>query len=91
VTEKFPADSVESYRTIAQDTLALVDSGDQAGAASRITDLETAWTRTSPRSRRMTARAGRTSTSRSTPPWPVSIPGADGTGELVELGHGLGY
>jgi uncharacterized membrane-anchored protein len=40
---KFPADSVQNYRTIAQDTLQLVDSGDQAGAAGRVTDLETAW------------------------------------------------
>ena len=34
---------MQNYRTIAQDTLQLVDSGDQAGAAQRITDLETAW------------------------------------------------
>ena len=43
VGSKFPADSVQNYRTIAKDTLELVDSGDQAGAASRVTDLETAW------------------------------------------------
>ena len=34
---------MQNYRTITQDTLQLVDSGDQAGAAKRITDLETAW------------------------------------------------
>ncbi|MCW2817098.1 MAG: hypothetical protein JWN84_4553 [Nocardioides sp.] len=39
----FPAKDVSSFRTIATDTLALVQSGDQSGAASRITDLETAW------------------------------------------------
>jgi uncharacterized membrane-anchored protein len=43
VAKNFPASSVGRYRTIATDTLALVDSGDQAGAKSRITDLETAW------------------------------------------------
>ncbi|GAA4692133.1 hypothetical protein [Nocardioides conyzicola] len=43
VAAKFPAASVQNYRTIAQDTLKLVDSGDQAGAAKRVTDLETAW------------------------------------------------
>jgi uncharacterized membrane-anchored protein len=43
VASKFPADSVKNYRTIAQDTLQLVDSGDQSGAASRVADLETAW------------------------------------------------
>jgi uncharacterized membrane-anchored protein len=43
VATSFPAANVDSYRTITQDTLALVDSGDQAGATSRITDLETAW------------------------------------------------
>jgi uncharacterized membrane-anchored protein len=43
VTQNFPADSVDNYRTITKDTLDLVDSGDQSGAKSRITDLETAW------------------------------------------------
>ena len=39
----YPPTRCTNYRTIAQDTLELVDSGDQAGAASRVTDLETAW------------------------------------------------
>lgn len=39
----FPASSVERYRTIVQDTQHMVDSGDQQGAQSRITDLESAW------------------------------------------------
>jgi len=43
VASTFPADSVATYRTITQDTLQLVHSGDQSGAASRVTDLETAW------------------------------------------------
>jgi hypothetical protein len=43
VSANFPAASVSNYRTIAKDTLSLVDGGNQAGAASRVTDLETAW------------------------------------------------
>lgn len=43
VAASFPADKVADYKTIVDDTLALVKSGDQAGAAARITDLETAW------------------------------------------------
>ncbi|GAA1152032.1 hypothetical protein GCM10009606_33260 [Nocardioides aquiterrae] len=43
VSSKFPASSVAHYRTIAEDTLQLVNSGDQPGAAHRVTDLETAW------------------------------------------------
>jgi hypothetical protein len=34
---------VDNYRTITQDTLDLVNAGDESGAKSRITDLETAW------------------------------------------------
>jgi uncharacterized membrane-anchored protein len=43
VAKKFPSSSVANYRTIVTDTQGLVDSGDQEGAQSRITDLETAW------------------------------------------------
>jgi hypothetical protein len=43
VAEKFPAASIDNYRSIAKETLQLVDSGDQAGAAKRVTYLETAW------------------------------------------------
>jgi uncharacterized membrane-anchored protein len=43
VASMFPVDSVQNYRAIAQDTLQLVDAGDHAGAAQRVTDLETAW------------------------------------------------
>ena len=43
VAAHFPADKVAGYKKIVTDTLALVHSGDQSGASSRITDLETAW------------------------------------------------
>lgn len=43
VQAHFPADQVADFRTITQDTLSLVQQGDQAGAKTRITDLETAW------------------------------------------------
>src|SRR4051812_31761611 len=43
VAERFPAASVDTYRTIAKDTLQLIGSGDQAGAVKRVTDPETAW------------------------------------------------
>ena len=43
VTTDFPSSSVDSYRTIVNDTQALADSGDQQGAQTRITDLESAW------------------------------------------------
>jgi len=42
-TANFPADDITQFRTITQDTLGLVTSGDQAGAKARITDLESAW------------------------------------------------
>ena len=42
-TAHFPAADVTQLRTITQDTLTLVTSGDQAGATARIGDLETAW------------------------------------------------
>ncbi|MFF2346986.1 hypothetical protein [Pseudarthrobacter sp. NPDC058119] len=39
----FPATDIEEFRTIASDTLALVQKGDKSAASSRVTDLETAW------------------------------------------------
>ncbi|MEZ0580840.1 hypothetical protein [Nocardioides sp. MH1] len=39
----YPSSDVDRFRTISQDTLDLVRSGDQSGASSRATDLETAW------------------------------------------------
>ena len=39
----FPPMRIAAYTTIVQDTLSKVQSGDQAGATARITDLETAW------------------------------------------------
>ena len=42
-TAKFPPADVTAFRTIVTDTLAKVQTGDQAGAVARITDLETAW------------------------------------------------
>lgn len=47
-TAKFPAANIADYRTIVQDTLALVQAGKEADAAARITDLETAWDRDQP-------------------------------------------
>jgi uncharacterized membrane-anchored protein len=43
VPKDFPSSTVDNYRSIVTDTQQLVDSGDQEGAQSRITDLETAW------------------------------------------------
>jgi uncharacterized membrane-anchored protein len=43
VQTNFPASNVTEFRAIAFDMLALVRDGDQAGAAKRATDLETAW------------------------------------------------
>ena len=42
-TANFAATDLAEFSTIAQDTLGLVQSGDQAGATTRIADLETAW------------------------------------------------
>jgi uncharacterized membrane-anchored protein len=42
-TAHFPPAEVAKFRTIAQDTLAKVQAGDQTGATTRIKDLETAW------------------------------------------------
>jgi uncharacterized protein YceK len=42
-TAKFPPADVTAFRTIVTDTLAKVQTGDQAGAVARITDLESAW------------------------------------------------
>ena len=42
-TAKFPPADVAGFRTIVTDTLAKVQAGDQAGAVTRITDLESAW------------------------------------------------
>lgn len=39
----FPATDIADFRTITQDTLTKVNAGDQPGARTRITDLETAW------------------------------------------------
>jgi uncharacterized membrane-anchored protein len=42
-TAKFPPAEVTKFRTIVQETLVMVRSGDPAGAKTRIADLETAW------------------------------------------------
>ena len=39
----FPPAEIAKFRVVTQDTLAKVQAGDQAGATSRIKDLETAW------------------------------------------------
>jgi len=38
-----PLGDVSTFRTITQDTLGLLNAGDQSGATTRITDLETEW------------------------------------------------
>ncbi|RYB95751.1 hypothetical protein EUA93_04500 [Nocardioides oleivorans] len=43
VASDFPTTSVDGFRTIVTDTQSLVAADDQAGARTRITDLETAW------------------------------------------------
>jgi uncharacterized membrane-anchored protein len=42
-SQSFPAAEVDNFRTIAQDTVAKLQAGDQHGATARIKDLETAW------------------------------------------------
>lgn len=42
-TAQFPPATVTKYRGIVQDTLVKLNAGDQAGATTRIKDLETAW------------------------------------------------
>lgn len=39
----FPAADIAGFRSITKDTLAKVNAGDQSGARTRITDLETSW------------------------------------------------
>ena len=41
--QAFPSAEITKFRTIVEDTLARVESGDQNGAVSRIADLERAW------------------------------------------------
>ncbi len=43
VLHHFAAGDLANFKTITQDTLNLVQAGDNAGATKRITDLETAW------------------------------------------------
>ena len=43
VAVDFPADEVAKYRTIVRDARSLADGGDAQAAATRITDLESAW------------------------------------------------
>ena len=43
LTAHFPPAEIAKFRTIAQDTLAKVQAGDQTGATARIKDLEIAW------------------------------------------------
>jgi uncharacterized membrane-anchored protein len=43
LTSAFPPDEVAKFRSITQDTLFKVQAGDQAGAKTGITELETAW------------------------------------------------
>jgi len=43
VSANFPAADIANFRSISQDTLALIGSGNQSAAKKRVTDLETAW------------------------------------------------
>ncbi|MET8630504.1 hypothetical protein ABZW30_43545 [Kitasatospora sp. NPDC004669] len=42
-TSSFPPADIAKFRTITADTLAKLNSGNQAAATTRVTDLETAW------------------------------------------------
>lgn len=42
-TKNFPATDITSLKAITKDTLTMLDAGDQAGATSRVTDLESTW------------------------------------------------
>ncbi|MEU6343364.1 hypothetical protein ABZ883_20775 [Streptomyces sp. NPDC046977] len=42
-TSSFPPAEIAKFRTVASDTLAKLNSGDQAAATTRVSDLETAW------------------------------------------------
>ncbi|MGV9242455.1 COG4705 family protein [Streptomyces sp. NPDC003710] len=42
-TSQFPPAEIAKFRTLAADTLAKLNSGDQAAATTRVTGLETAW------------------------------------------------
>ncbi|GAA4988822.1 hypothetical protein GCM10025734_14770 [Kitasatospora paranensis] len=42
-TSSFPPAEIAKFRTIAADTLAKLDAGNQAAATARVTDLEKAW------------------------------------------------
>ncbi|MCB0995402.1 MAG: hypothetical protein KDB21_09945 [Acidimicrobiales bacterium] len=56
-TTGFPTTDIAALRTIVQDTLDLVATGDQAAAAARATDLETAWDDGQPRLQPLNATA----------------------------------
>jgi hypothetical protein len=53
----FPPAEIAKFRTIAQDTLAKVQAGDQSGARDRGTDLETAWDEDEPNLRPLDGKA----------------------------------
>ncbi|HEV7536679.1 MAG TPA: hypothetical protein VGP90_13655, partial [Acidimicrobiia bacterium] len=52
VASKFTPADLAPFRTVVQDTLAKLNSGDQAGATARIKDLETSWDRAQSRLQR---------------------------------------
>ena len=47
-TQHFPPEEIGKIRTITQDTLAMVQAGDQRGAVARVKDLETIWDKDQP-------------------------------------------